>query len=721
MTRVTTDTCVAERKAAPRTRKIAEYYQTNKGKQYPLGARVDTSGVNFSLFSRHATAVELLIFDQHDSIEPIQVIQLDSKLNKTHHFWHIHVEKLKAGMHYAYRVDGPDAPEQGMRFNPNKVLLDPYGFGATESLFVREDACGERDNLATSMRNVIIDIADYDWEGDQPLNRPMNESIIYEMHVGGFTRSETSNVEQPGTYQGVIEKIPYLKSLGVTAVELLPIMHFDGKTPLRDNPEGEPLTNYWGYSTISFFAPHAGYCVSPEDGDHINEFRDMVKALHKAGIEVILDVVFNHTDEGNHQGPTFNFKGIDNPTYYDLKSDQPQYYMDYTGCGNTFDCNMPVAQKLIVDSLEFWVKEMHVDGFRFDEASVLSRDHNGSPMEYPPVLWQIELSEVLADTKVIAEAWDAAGLYQVGHFPGYRWADWNGRYRDDLRRFVKGEPGIIGDVASRLSGSSDLYQASGRSPANSINFITCHDGFTLNDLVSYDRKHNVANGEDNNDGNNDNMSWNCGWSDSKDEGETNNPDIQALRTRQVKNFMTLLMLSRGVPMFVAGDEVRRTQQGNNNAYCQDNAISWFDWSKTKSESDLLSFVTQLIEFRKANPVLHADEFFNDQLNQRGIPQVQWHSIELGKPGWQDPEARVLSYTLAGEGEQADLHIMINMWQDKEVFEIPEISGRSWQVAIDTSQPAPHDFYPAQLTSLVNERYFEVSGHSIVVLVNTNTK
>lgn len=686
-------------------------YTTSSGSQHPLGARVTENGVNFSLFSRNASAVELLLFDQHDAVEPVQSIQLDAKVNRTFFFWHIFVEGLKPGMHYAYRVDGPHEPEQGLCFNPKKVLLDPYGFGVTQALFNRADACGDTDNLASSMRNVIINLDDYDWEGDAPLNRPMNETIIYEMHTGGFTRSPSAEVASPGTYQGIVEKIPYLTSLGVTAVELLPVMHFDETTPLRSNDNGDALTNYWGYSTISFFSPHSGYCVSPQEGQHINEFRDMVKALHKAGIEVILDVVFNHTDEGNHKGPVFNFKGIDNPTYYDLNPAQKRYYMDYTGCGNTFDCNMPVVEKLVVESLEFWVKEMHVDGFRFDEASVLSRDMNGAPMQYPPVLWQIELSEVLADTKLIAEAWDAGGLYQVGHFPGYRWAEWNGRFRDDLRRFVRGDAGLIGAVANRLAGSADLYQDSGREPINSINFINCHDGFTLNDLVSYNEKHNVANGENNNDGNNDNMSWNCGA-----EGETQDQSINTLRQQQIKNLATLLMISRGVPMLVAGDEVRRSQQGNNNAYCQNNELNWFDWQLTEKNHDMLSFFRKLIDFRKSHTCLHANGFFSADLNPRGLPGVSWHGIELDKPGWDDPNARVLAYTLAGEGDEPDLHIMINMYWETECFDLPIVSGRNWYLALDTASASPDDLIEQQRPQVREDR-FNVNGRSIVILVS----
>src|SRR5262245_5447759 len=459
-------------------------YPVEPGRTHPLGATVDANGVNFALFSEFATSVELLLFNEHDDPQPLQVIRLHPEGHKTFHIWHVYVRGLKAGMHYAFRVDGPRTVQEGHRFDPEKVLIDPYAKGNNKSLRKRGAACRPGSNLCTSMRSVVIDTSNYNWEGDQPLNRPMSELVIYELHVGGFTKSPTSGAKNPGTFAGLIEKIPYLKKLGVTAVELLPVFEFDDTETLR-TVNGQPLVNYWGYSTMAFFAPHPGYCVNPAAGQHVREFRDMVKALHRAGISVILDVVFNHTDEGNHQGPTFSFKGIDNKNYYHLVPGSQQYYYDYTGCGNTFNCNHPVPEKLIVECLEYWVREMHVDGFRFDEASVLTRGENGAPLEYPPVIWHIELSEALADTKVFAEAWDAAGLYQIGYFPGYRWAEWNGRFRDDVRRFVRGDPGMIGSVASRIAGSADIYQHSGHSPVNSVNFITCHDGFTLNDLVSY--------------------------------------------------------------------------------------------------------------------------------------------------------------------------------------------------------------------------------------------
>jgi glycogen operon protein len=684
-------------------------FPVEAGSPHPLGAAPLPSGVNFSLFSSSARGVDLLLFSAHDSLEPFQTIRFDPYVNKTFHFWHAFVRGLKPGVHYAYRVDGPSDP--GHRFNRNKVLIDPYAHGNSNALWNRGSACTPEDNLRTSIRSVVIDDSDYDWEGDRPLNRPMAECIIYEAHVRGFTQSPTSGVRHPGTFAGLIEKIPYLQDLGMTAVELLPIFDFDETAVLRV-VEGKPVHNYWGYSTIGYFAPQSSYCLQPESGGHLREFRDLVKALHKAGIEVILDVVFNHTDEGNHEGPTYSFRGIDNRAYYLLVPWALQYYMDYSGCGNTFNCNHPIAVKMIVECLRYWVQEAHVDGFRFDEGSILSRGEDGAPAVHPPLVWHIELDECLADTKLIAEAWDAAGLYQIGHFPGDRWAEWNGRYRDDVRRFVRGDPGLVGAIASRLGGSADIYQDRGGSPMNSVNFVTCHDGFTLNDLVSFNEKHNEANGEYNRDGINDNLSWNCGV-----EGDSDDPHIDSLRNRQVRNFMAILMLSRGVPMFVAGDEIRRSQKGNNNAYCQDNEISWFDWSLVNKHADLLRFCRSIIRFRKMHSAVSRDQFFNGAMNERGLKDVAWHGTKLDSPGWDDISARALAMTLAGFAGDTDLHIMFNMFWESLDFELPVVPGRHWCLAVDTAQPSPHDIADPGLEpdALGNTR--RVEARSVVVLVN----
>jgi isoamylase len=686
-------------------------YTAEKGSPHPLGATPGPNGVNFSLFSENATSVELLLFARHDSPQPFQTIRLNPFVNKTFHFWHVFVHALGAGAHYAYRVDGPFHPPGGHRFNANKVLIDPYAHGNTDTVWDRAAACGPGDNVATSMRSVVIDTSGYDWEGDRPLNRPAEDTVIYEMHVRGFTRSPAAGVSHPGTFAGIIEKIPYLKDLGVTAVELLPVFDYDEKALLREEG-GRQLTNYWGYSTIGFFAPQSSYCVNPQTGNHLHEFRDMVKALHRAGIEVILDVVFNHTDEGNELGPTFSFRGIDNRTYYILSPWDLQSYMNFSGTGNTFNCNHPLAQKLIVECLRYWVQEAHVDGFRFDEGSILTRGEDGAPLAHPPTVWQIELDDDLAGSKVIAEAWDAAGLYQIGHFPGDRWMEWNGRFRDDIRRFVKGDPGLVGAVASRITGSSDLYQNRGQLPVNSVNFVTCHDGFTLNDLVSYNEKHNESNGEGNRDGVNDNLSWNCGV-----EGESDDPIIEALRARQVRNFAALLLLARGVPMFVAGDEVRRTQKGNNNAYCQDNELAWFDWAKADRQSGLHRFWKLMIQFRKRHASLREGHFFTGALNERGLPDIAWHGTKLDSPGWDDPNARVLAMTLAGFQGDSDLHVMMNMFWGVLDFDVPAISGRAWFKAIDTAQPAPTDIADFGRERPVSGNTVQLEPRSIVVLVN----
>ena len=522
-----------------------------RGTSAPLGASVQSGGVNFSVFSKSATRMELLLFDGETARQPSTIIPLDRTAHRTYHYWHAFVPGLGPGQVYAYRADGPFQPERGLRFDREKLLLDPYGLAvAVPDDYDREAARRPGDNTGVAMKSVVADPGRYDWEGDLPLRRPFAETIIYELHVRGFTRHPSSGVELPkaGTYAGVIEKIPYLQALGVTAVELLPVFQFDP----QDAPGG---VNYWGYQPISFFAPHHAYSSRSHALGALDEFRDMVKALHRAGIEVILDVVFNHTTEGKHDGPTICYRGLANEFYYILEDDKARY-ADYSGCGNTLNANQPIVRRLIQDSLRYWVSHMHVDGFRFDLASILSRDESGRPLPNPPVLWDIESDPLLAGTKLIAEAWDAAGLYQVGRFVGDTWQEWNGRFRDDVRRFLKGDAGTVSGIATRLLGSPDLYGHEEREAEQSINFVTCHDGFTLNDLVSYDRKHNQANGHDNRDGSDDNMSWNCGV-----EGPGDDPAIEGLRNRQIKNFFAIEMLAAGTPMLLMGDEMRRTQDG----------------------------------------------------------------------------------------------------------------------------------------------------------------
>ncbi|MEW6666502.1 MAG: glycogen debranching protein GlgX [Thermodesulfobacteriota bacterium] len=681
--------------------------------RYPPGARVDPGGVNFSVFSRHATGVELRLYQGPDSPEPFQVIRLDPEENRTFFFWHVYVVGLRPGVFYAWRVEGPqNTGETGYRFDRGKDLLDPWARAVSYRLWDRRRAARPGDNGRSSMRAMVVE-EDYDWEGDEPLGHPLENAVIYELHVGGFTRHPSSRVTHPGTFSGLVEKIPYLRELGVTDVELMPVMAFDP----QDVPEATAAlghSNYWGYSTHSYFSPHPGYGNAGDRGAQLREFRDMVKELHRAGIGVILDVVFNHTSEAGADGPTINFKGLANEIFYHLDPENPGAYRDYTGCGNTLNCNHPLVSSFLVSCLEYWVREMHVDGFRFDLASALSRGEDGEPLYNAPVLWNIEFSEVLAASHIIAEAWDAGGLYQVGGFPGFRWAEWNGRYRDVIRRFVRGDRGLVAEVATRLSGSSDLYERQGRLPINSINFVTCHDGFTLNDLVGYKDKHNEANGQGNRDGMDENLSWNCGA-----EGETADPVILRLRKRQARNFIAILLLSHGIPMILCGDEVLRTQRGNNNAYCQDNELSWFDWSLTVKNADMLSFVKGLIAFRKRHPCLRRKNFLRGTRNggQR-LPDVTWHGHRLNEPLWHDPGAQVLVYTLGGIGsEEGDLHIVLNMSEEPLDLPLPEVEGRTWYRAVDTSRPSPEDIPDPGCRIPVGGPTFAVGARSVVVLEN----
>ncbi len=692
--------------AAPRTPTLpSTRFQLEPGHFSPLGATPDADGVNFSLFSQNATAVTFLLFDDPESTVPLLEIPLDPLNHKTFYFWHLYLRGLRPGMLYAYRVEGPQEPENGHRFDPRRLLIDPYARGLSTALWDRARTLAGEDGLTCAMRSVVTETSGYDWEGDRPLARPMRETVIYELHVGGFTRSPSSGVRHPGTFLGVISKIPYLLELGVTAVELLPVFAFDPSEVSRHDPfTGAPLSNYWGYSTVSYFTPHGGYAVS----DPIREFRDMVKALHRAGIEVILDVVFNHTTEGDANGPILSFKGFDNAVYYHLNPEDRREYLDYSGCGNTLNCNHPIVGKFIMDCLTFWVQEMHVDGFRFDEGAILTRGEDGHPLVNPPVVWNIELSDAFSRTKIITEAWDAAGLYQVGYFPGKRWAEWNGHYRDDVRRFIRGERGLVSKVASRIAGSADIYQASKRFPINSINFVTCHDGFTLNDLVTYSEKQNLANGEGNRDGANDNYSANYGW-----EGPSVDPALSRLRNRQVKNFLAVLMLSQGVPMLLSGDEVRRTQQGNNNAYCQDSPLSWLDWSLLERHADVLRFTRKLIAFRKEHGGFTRRRFFTGERNARGLPDIAWHGCRLDAPGMDDPLSGVLAFTM-GEADD-DLHVMINMEAQGLEFELPSVPGWGWFRVVDTFLESPEDVAEDGQEVRITTSTYHVNGQSVVVL------
>ena len=674
----------------------------------PLGATVYPEGVNFSLFSKNARSVELLLFDDVNSAQPAKTISLDADRHRTYHYWHVFVPGLKPGQIYAYRAYGEFVPERGLRFDGEKVLLDPYGLGlAVPKAYNRKALKESGDITAIAMKSVVADPNHYDWEGDVPLKRPFAETVIYELHVRGFTCHPSSGLasEKRGTYAGLIEKIPYLKDLGVTAVELLPVFQFDP----QDAPEGR--VNYWGYQPVSFFAPHHAYSSRKEPLGVIAEFRDMVKALHRAGIEVILDVVFNHTAEGGNDGPTLCYRGLANDFYYILEKDKSRY-ADYTGCGNTLNANQPIVRRLIQDSLRYWVSQMHVDGFRFDLASILSRDEAGSPLPNPPVLWDIESDPLLAGTKLIAEAWDAAGLYQVGTFVGDTWQEWNGRFRDDVRRFLKGENSSASGLATRLLGSPDIYGQDEREAEQSINFVTCHDGFTLNDLVSYNEKHNEANGENNRDGSNDNLSWNCGA-----EGPTDDPAIEAVRDRQVKNFLALLLVSVGTPMLHMGDEVRRTQLGNNNAYCQDNDISWFDWSLLDRHAGIHHFVRELNAFRQRRDVVTTGiKLSLNQLLQQA--RIEWHGVALHSPDWSE-NSHSLAFTVHGMQARFLLHGMLNAYWEPLTFELPRVPDESqqrWRRCVDTALVSPEDFYTWEKAPSLAQTTYVVQPRSVVFLV-----
>jgi len=677
------------------------------GTSAPLGATVCDSGVNFSVFSKHATAIDLLLFDDVKATRPSRVVTLDPQSHRSYHYWHAFVPGVQPGQVYAYRAHGPSKPERGLRFDAEKVLLDPYGLGvAVPDAYNRDAARRPGDTAATAMKSVVVNPHGYDWEGDTPLRRPFAEAVIYELHVRGFTRHPSSGLspEKRGTYAGLIAKIPYLEDLGVTAVELLPVFQFDPS----DAPPGR--VNYWGYQPVSFFAPHHAYSGSKTALGAIDEFRDMVKAFHAANIEVILDVVFNHTSEGGADGPTLCYRGLANDVYYTLE-EQKSRYADYTGCGNTLNANHPIVRRLIQDSLRYWVAEMHVDGFRFDLASILTRDETGHPLPNPPVLWDIESDPLLAGTKFIAEAWDAAGLYQVGSFVGDTWQEWNGRFRDDVRSFVKGDERTVSALASRLLGSPDLFGHEEREAEQSINFVTCHDGFTLNDLVSYNQKHNEANGEENRDGSNDNMSWNCGV-----EGPTADAAVEALRNRQVKNLLAIELVSAGTPMLLMGDEVRRTQRGNNNAYCQDAEISWFDWTLLERHSDVHRFVKLLNRFRQKRDVVVAGSKLSlNELLQHA--HIEWHGVRLGHPDWSD-RSHSLAFTFHSLNRRFLLHGMFNAYWQPLPFELPQVTdgnGHRWRRCIDTALAGEDDIRPLAAAPPVESETYMVQPRSVVVL------
>lgn len=683
-----------------------------EGSPKKLGAYPTDEGVNFAVYSKTAERVVLDLFDSPDSKQPAVSLELNPAVNKTGSVWHVFVKGLKAGSLYLYRVDGPYNPPAGHRFNFNKYLLDPYAKAFSKGSVFRSYNLqrerglagienGKLSDLSDFPKCVVVDDDDFDWQGDKPLNIPLDKSVIYETHLKGFTASKTSSVENPGTYKGFIQKIPYLKELGITAVEFLPIFEFDENENGNIDPKtGEKLKNFWGYSTIGFFAPKTTYSADLTPGSSVKEFKELVRELHKAGIEVILDVVYNHTAEGNDHGYTFSFRGFENSAYYLLVPHEKQYYTNFSGCGNTVNASHPVAANLIMDSLRYWVSEMHVDGFRFDLASALCRNQQGGMQGFPYLTNAISEDPILANTKIIAEPWDCGGGYQVGGFPGGRWSEWNDRYRTDIRRFVRGDEGVVTGAATRLAGSSDLYNHSDRLPSASINFITAHDGFTLNDLVCYNGKHNEENGENNRDGSDDNNSWNHGY-----EGATSNPKIEKLREKKIKNFILSLMVSQGVPMMTAGDEFRRTQGGNNNAYCQDNEISWIDWDLLSKNGDVFYFTKEMIRLRKNHPVFRRKNFFSIQK-----PEIEWFDADCKSPDWGKMK-HFLGFKISGAGSRHEDGTSDNDFYIAANTDIYDITlslplpprGKKWYRVVDTSIEGKDCIATEENEELLNEQ------------------
>lgn len=692
------------------------------GKYYPLGATPYPDGVNFALYSRHARAVFLLLFERPDAL-PSDIIRVEQR---DRYIWHVFVHGIGAGQLYGYKVLGEYDPAHGLRFNPYKLLLDPYARALTgkcvntDNLLLAYDALSPHKDLIPDLRDntlimpkcIVVDPS-FDWQGDTRPDIPLDRLIIYETHLKGFTAHPSSGVREPGTYRGFIEKIPYLQSLGINAVEFLPLQEF----LVEDYHLAQGLTNYWGYNTIAYFAPEFSYSSRSALGCQVDEFKTLVRELHRAGIEVIMDVVYNHTGEGNELGPTLSFRGIDNPTYYCLEGtpEEPfRKYRDITGCGNSMNLGEPPVMRLVMDSLRYWVQEMHVDGFRFDLATALGREQ-GRFDKSASFFDAISQDPVLATIKIIAEPWDIE-TYQVGNFP-VDWSEWNGKFRDTVRRFFRGDPGQIQDLGWRLTGSADLYGDDGRHPYNSINFITCHDGFTLYDLVSYNRKHNEANGEGNRDGADENFSWNCGV-----EGETNDPEIRRLRRRMVKNFICCLLFSRGTPMILGGDEFLRTQRGNNNAYCQDNEISWYNWELCRENADIVEFYRRAIAFRKRFSVVRGRHFFKGPDNQGTcVPDILWFNENLRSPDWTNPESRTLCCQIAGAEGEAEtgcyfLFFILHAGTAAISVRLPVAEGMPWHRLVDTSLPAGEDFLDPPGALLPIQDRYTAAPRSFVVLL-----
>ncbi len=692
------------------------------GSPLPLGTSRRENGGNFAFISRHATGVRLELFDHPYDQAPAWQIDLDPLRNRTGDVWHVWVDQIQPGQLYAYRVNGPYLPREGQRFNFARLLLDPYAtaisrsdhwdfskaLGYDPSNPGQDLICSNVDDSA-AIPKCVFTHEHFDWNEDQPPKHSWSRTIIYETHVRGFTFHPSSGVQKPGTYCGLLEKIPHLKDLGVTAVELMPVQEFNENIASRANGQpGQPLTNYWGYNPVAFFAPKASYSSAGGVGQQTLEFKEMIQAFHRADIEVILDVVFNHTAEGDQLGPTLCFRGIDNAIFYMLAEDQ-RYYRDYTGTGNTVNANHPVVRDHILAALRYWVVDMRIDGFRFDLASVLGRDESGKLLANAPLLERIAQDPILRDVKIIAEAWDAGGAYEVGSFSERRWSEWNGRYRDDVRRFWRGDNGMLGAFASRICGSADIYTKSGKGPESSINFVTCHDGLTLNDLVSYRYKHNEANGEKNRDGTADDLGDNYGA-----EGPTTDAGIEAVRLRQIKNFLLTLFISRGVPMLLGGDEFRRTQRGNNNAYCQDNDISWFDWSCLQRHDEIYKFARGMIAFRRAHPVLSKEQFYTNG-------DLRWFSPDGETPNWFDATNKGFA-CLIREDEECAVFLMFNAGEEENAFAVPLPAQASrWHIAADTSRSPPNDLFDSGREPLLDStKPYRLEARSSAILLLNNS-
>jgi len=684
-------------------------YTYDRGSPLPFGVKKESDGVNFAIFSKNATGASISIYNLEKETL-LQEIELNPNINKTGQVWHIKIKGLPPEFGYAYTFDGYLSKKNIHRFDPNKLLLDPYARLIKDNTpwGVDNGFCKNNKGHFPDRIAVVSEYESFDWAGDTHPNIPIEQTIIYELHVRGFTAHKSSGVRHRGTFIGLCEKIPYLKELGITAVELMPVFEFEENEGDRVNPlTGVRLLNFWGYNPINFFTPKNSYATNHDFLQVVNEFKEMVKQFHKAGIEVILDVVFNHTAEGNEKGCTYSYRGIDNEVYYIIDKNHG-YYMNYSGCGNTLNCNHPVVRDMIIDSLRYWVSEMHVDGFRFDLASILGRGVDGEVLKNPPLLERIANDPVMANTKLIAEAWDAAGLYQVGSFPSWgKFAEWNGKFRDHIRSFVKSDEGMVYDTIQRILGSNDIYRHSGRGSNHSINFITAHDGFTLNDLVTYNEKHNTANGEQNRDGDNHNISWNCGA-----EGFTQDIEVLRLRKKQLKNFMTILLLSRGVPMILGGDEFHRTQQGNNNAYCQDNEISWVDWTLLDKNRDFYEFVKKLIAFRKKLPFLKGAKKADVKSSVR-LHGLELDVLDVGK------ESRFFALHVTTPGEEIrEYYFALNSHWEEQSFELPPLEAGFWGMVIDTAKD-DDSFY--KRPEVLRDEKILLKPRSVVVLVNCDAR